>query len=699
MKRQTINIGNLEYICELYSAEKDYSPIVYKEFVILRNLDFINNIACDKDIYFLDKSIYEQIRNSNSEVTNLAVFPYNDSNFGSFSTNYTDFISILNNETFKLETEGGNVFSLYKSVDGNYTNKNVKIKCDKLRIYHPHNKTNLDYIIYLDNIINGIHFHYLCNYNSNYETHSETEFKVHNNIYSEFIEVYIPSINELFTRHEIVTEEIPEKYIDNYGIIRINVKTKYFDNNIYFNDFYNVTKYIDEYKSTYKKESSWISMKDSGKSLFDDVDLLSMVPLYLILNPYIINTNDDGIEEKIYFRLTDIECNNYNTFPINITLYPYLLSDVNNVLLLNDNYPPNSDVFIRDYYFKLVSNIGFSNGTICVTNKFLFNNKYDKYTNPNGISTQEGYAKYNGLDIEQDENGKWHCPLYEQWYDYSKLSYNDLKEKLNTTNSEEEKEKIERLIELQEDGFDTDEFDETCLIKCCGYQIDIATDFKFKNIIATDYQEMPFIDDFDFSLLHLFTDWYSVPKTLIIRIKFIDKYLGVVINTGNILLTKELIKYCINNTNTTRLFTDILEKQNNLSNMSWSKINAENSTFTFIDKIHCIIDKTENNTTINGNTQSTRVIYKPVFYKTQDLQTIRLSSGFNQKIGINLSQYMTKVSIFKMIIGGLEISEYGRNDIYVIFEINSSNLSSSTGKYSIVDYDNNYISSGTYIVD
>ena len=30
---------------------------------------------------------------------------------------------------------------------------------------------------------------------------------------------------------------------------------------------------------------------------------------------------EEKIDEKIYFRLTDQECNNYSTFPLNVTLY------------------------------------------------------------------------------------------------------------------------------------------------------------------------------------------------------------------------------------------------------------------------------------------------------------------------------------------------------------------------------------------
>ena len=59
---------------------------------------------------------------------------------------------------------------------------------------------------------------------------------------------------------------------------------------------------------------------------------------------------------------------------------------------------------------------------------------------------------------------------------------------------------------------------------------------------------------------------------------------------------------------------------------------------------------------------------------------------------------MTKVEVFKLIIDNMEISEYGRNDIYVIFEVNSGELENLAGTYSIVNNNDEYISSGEYIV-
>ena len=332
------------------------------------------------------------------------------------------------------------------------------------------------------------------------------------------------------------------------------------------------------------------------------------------------------------------------------------------IILSSNNYV--FDTFVKDYHYVLRSKLAFKHNRLCVVSIFDFPNKYDPVKNPNGLTIQEAYAKYNGLTIKKNEDGEWYCPQYEGWVP-------------------------DDLEEYEEDSF----------IKCCGYQMDIATDYSFKSIIASSYQEMNFINDFDFSLLNLFDDWYQLPNTLVIRIKYIDKYLGLSIQTGYIVLNKEYIKYTINDTDIPRIINDFRDKQNDLTNMAWNKYNAKETTFNFIDKINCIVNKEGNNATFNSSTNGIRVIYKPIFYKAQALQQISIKTGLKQKIGINLSQYMTKVSLFKLIIDDLEITEFGRNDIYVIFEIDANDLTETSGNYNIVDFDNTYISSGVYSIN
>ena len=47
-------------------------------------------------IYFIEKDIFEAIKESNNTITDKVVFPCYNSKFGPFSQSYTDFSNILN---------------------------------------------------------------------------------------------------------------------------------------------------------------------------------------------------------------------------------------------------------------------------------------------------------------------------------------------------------------------------------------------------------------------------------------------------------------------------------------------------------------------------------------------------------------------------------------------------------------------------
>ena len=83
----------------------------------------------------------------------------------------------------------------------------------------------------------------------------------------------------------------------------------------------------------------------------------------------------------------------------------------------------------------------------------------------------------------------------------------------------------------------------------------------------------------------------------------------------------------------------------------------------------------------------------------KDLQNIKLRSTLPQNIGVNLSEYMSKVETFKIIIEDNEFVETARNDIFVIFNIDPSKLNFTSGKYDIVNEDDTYISSGKWIIE
>lgn len=125
----------------------------------------------------------------------------------------------------------------------------------------------------------------------------------------------------------------------------------------------------------------------------------------------------------------------------------------------------------------------------------------------------------------------------------------------------------------------------------------------------------------------------------------------------------------------------------------------QHKTVKFINQVNCIVKKPEETKPqVNGVGGMVKMMYQPVFYRTQDLQNIRLRAGVTQSIGVNLNQWMSKVETFKILIDGLDIAEQGRNDIYVLFKINAAMLTSGSGRYNIVTQDDEYISSGEWIL-
>lgn len=233
--------------------------------------------------------------------------------------------------------------------------------------------------------------------------------------------------------------------------------------------------------------------------------------------------------------------------------------------------------------------------------------------------------------------------------------------------------------EPSEDGYDEAEDHKQYQ---CVYGFELANDIEFKSIIyksspnAQDNTLSNNIEDKFFDI-PLFNSWESFPDILLARCYFIDRYLGNVIYSNYVLLTQEEYKYLVKDSQ--------LNKIINMGNI-----------IQLNDKIECIVKNV-----INDQDQKqqqviykTKIIYKPVFYKVQDLEQIQLNSNTVQNIGIDLGQYMSKIESFYIKIGSTTIIESARNDNFVIFKIDSSNITDNTGRYDILDQDGQYISSG-----
>lgn len=616
MVRQEIVISNYKYIVDVYKADTaDLNENRYAEFVMLRNYEFSNEIINDKDIYVIEKSLLEEYISNYGSDSNIISFPITNKEFTAFSTNYKDFNNNYSELTF-LENSFDQ-YSLYKK-DENGDFNIEKLPCDKVRIYHPHHKTSLNAIVYFDNYINNVHFHWFCRTiesmsGSNY---AETSFTVDNMHYSEYIEFWMPCPEKLISKDVF--------YKENLNIVNVQYSNEEVKSN--------------SEQLIYKVEEN----KDDNEK-----EIVTYISTYIFTLPYIVQ--DDA---KVFLpEYKQSVINNYISYPINITIFPYSEINIDNIYISDSDLIQNSDTFYSEVKFSLCSRMGFDdNHNISVINTFNYPNK-EKFS-----SFKEAYKYY---------------------YDVDLLDY-------------------EGIVYVDEDDYNEEHAVDQ---KQCGFEIAIFKDYRKKYRIYKSYFEIDHpdqeLDDFAFQMSNVFQNWDQLPDCLVCQTKFIDKYLGNVIISNQFVITKEWFKYMINDYGEPRVeFTGEQQKLNKISEMDLSK-------FNFIDKVNCVIKReSSENGFIDYNTKSTpRVIYKPIFFKTSELQNLQLKYGFVQNVGINLSEYMTKVECFNLVIGDkINLEEYARNDVYVIFKIDSNHITNLTGQYHITNQDGEYISSGKYTV-
>ena len=211
MKRINMNLNKYNYICEFYKNGIDFiDNKCQSKFIILRKFNIYNDIVYDKDIFFIEKSLFDNI--NKNEQTDIIVYPIHDnnsimkfSNLGELYSNYN--ITSIKDFAYDIKCD----------------NTNDYIKCDKLRIYNPIIKKDLEFIIYIDNFINDIHFHYLCNLSKNYPKQYNKEYIFDNQKYIEYIEIKIPSLDFLFDESNKVY------FVDNFNkIMTTNNINNYF---------------------------------------------------------------------------------------------------------------------------------------------------------------------------------------------------------------------------------------------------------------------------------------------------------------------------------------------------------------------------------------------------------------------------------------------------------------------------------------
>ena len=583
-------------------------------------------------------------------------------------------------------------------------------------MYHPHIKKTLKGLIVLENFINNIHFYYLCSKYEDYSTYSEEEFRINNNIYSEYIKIYFPNIMELFG------EESTCGYIENLDtfISRQN------------------DEFINEINIMVEKE------KNYEKYYHNDTQF---VPLNLLTHPYRIIKEIDSYTEtenfvKLFINVDRNISTNYLSYPVTLLILPYdKVDDNSNLYILNTNYRVSSETFLTELEFTLTSKLGFNDNNISILNTFDY--PYKAYFMElaekeieNDIEDHKDEENYIPLNVTAKALQlayKYYHVINESDYDNLENSYGNMQKQIDDINkltylTPYQRQLMQKILPREEwatvrisDRLMLDKFKEINIntlmeefkeredvnVNFFGFKITLYSDALLKNKILVqtiNISKFSDLDNFSFDLTNIFTSWTQMPEHLLARVDFIDNLLGLTLNSNIVVITKDFFKYMIRYNPYVGQLKDLTEKNENMKTIyvstptGISVPDITNSPVNFINTINCIVKKeSDGNIPVNTNTTyKPTIIYKPIFYKVQELDNIKLEQSLTQNIGINLVKYMTKFNTFKLLLAENTYIESSRNSIYVIFKIDTSLLSESYGRYHILGDDDTYISSGSW---
>ena len=419
------------------------------------------------------------------------------------------------------------------------------------------------------------------------------------------------------------------------------------------------------YGSTYIEEASLILRNEysenkikyaeeliSGRTIHKDTDYkvyeeleepedgcIQLADMNLLLHYWKYHKKDDGTEMKEYVE------NPYSIpemISLNVTLYPWKSISDNGIFTINKYAKPASCYFVDDFKMSIKASFEFINGTISVVGRFCYPESFSSIESAWQRIYSTDFSKYKSLS----ERAK---------------DYEDLKEILGDS------------------------------LEMVKYTCIVSSDYLSKNIIHEEISYSDRVDDFLFPMKDLFSKRSQVPDNVYVRLIMEDRAIGKNCSSPTVLFTKDKLKYTINEQQYTRL--SIKKKETDIDDM-----NKEN--FNFISNMNCrIVKSNDDKQQIQKNSVQPRIIYKPIFFKVQDLQNIVLRSNMSQNIGISLSSYVNKVDEFILSIGENKWHESSRTSSFVIFNVNSKLINEATGKYDILTSDNEYLSTGNYTIE
>ena len=392
------------------------------------------------------------------------------------------------------------------------------------------------------------------------------------------------------------------------------------------------------------KQYSRAIHKDTDYKVYEELEepedgCIQLADMNLLLHYWKYHKEDDGTEMKEYVE------NPYSIpemISLNVTLYPWKSVSDNGIFTINKYAKPASCYFVDDFKMSIKASFEFINGTISVVGRFCYPESFSSIESAWQRIYSTDFSKYKSLSEKAKD-------------------YEDLKEILGDS------------------------------LEMVKYTCIVSSDYLSKNIIHEEISYSDRVDDFLFPMKDLFSKWSQVPDNVYVRLIMEDRAIGKNCSSPTVLFTKDKLKYTINEQQYTRL--SIKKKETDIDDM-----NKEN--FNFISNINCrIVKSNDDKQQIQKNSVQPRIIYKPIFFKVQDLQNIVLRSNMSQNIGISLSSYVNKVDEFILSIGENKWHESSRTSSFVIFNVNSKLIKEATGKYDILTSDNEYLSTGNYTIE
>ena len=384
--------------------------------------------------------------------------------------------------------------------------------------------------------------------------------------------------------------------------------------------------------------------KDTDYKVYEELEepedgCIQLADMNLLLHYWKYHKKDDGTEMKEYVE------NPYSIpemISLNVTLYPWKSISDNGIFTINKYAKPASCYFVDDFKMSIKASFEFINGTISVVGRFCYPESFSSIESAWQRIYSTDFSKYKSLSEKAKD-------------------YEDLKEILGDS------------------------------LEMVKYTCIVSSDYLSKNIIHEEISYSDRVDDFLFPMKDLFSKWSQVPDNVYVRLIMEDRAIGKNCSSPTVLFTKDKLKYTINEQQYTRL--SIKKKETDIDDM-----NKEN--FNFISNMNCrIVKSNDDKQQIQKNSVQPRIIYKPIFFKVQDLQNIVLRSNMSQNIGISLSSYVNKVDEFILSIGENKWHESSRTSSFVIFNVNSKLIKEATGKYDILTSDNEYLSTGNYTIE